>query len=141
MDAFISLILLDAMLGPDFGEAKIRMEKLKNLENGLYDDLYITVDIPSIQDENKFPSLEEYFASIPQLLPKQGTPAVNANKLNDKYTGKLTDARGVLQSAFLHHLSEKIDVKKKAISDIETEGIIFIDEIDKIVISSVESFH
>ena len=125
------------MLGSDFTDLQVRKEKLNNLEQGLYDELMITVDVPQINDDSKYASLEEYFASLPQMMPKQGSVAINASKPNEKYTGKLSDARSVMQSAFLHHLSEKIDVKRKAIADIESEGIIFIDEIDKIVVSNV----
>lgn len=136
MDQFVSLVLLDAMVGPDFADPKIRADKLRNLEMGLYDDLFINIDIPSLADESRFASLEEYLGSLPRSMPKQGLGTLNVGKAAERYTGKLADARSILQTVFVHQLVEKIDLKKKAIADIENEGIIFIDEIDKIVLSS-----
>lgn len=129
------------MLGPDFNDPKIRKEKLKNLENGLYDDLFINIDVPVISEENKYASLEDYFSMLPQIVPKQGLVPIHQSKPNEKFSGKLSDARNVLQNSFLHNLSEKIDIKKKAIADIESEAIIFIDEIDKIAVASVDFDH
>ena len=137
MDNFISLILLDAMLGSEFNELAVRKEKLANLEKGLYDDLFINIDIPNLQEDLKFTSIEEYLGNLPQILPKQGLGSLNFSKANERYTGKVFDARSILQTVFIHHLSDKIDLKKKAINEIENEGIIFIDEIDKIVMSQV----
>jgi ATP-dependent HslUV protease ATP-binding subunit HslU len=138
MDYFISLILLDAMLGPEFNDLKLREDKLKNLEKGLYDDLFINIDIPNTFDDTKYSTVEEYLDSLPKNLPKQGAGALNLSKSAERFTGKLSDARTILQTIFIHQLGEKIDLKKKAISEIENEGIIFIDEIDKIVMSNVD---
>lgn len=125
------------MLGPEFNNTNVRREKLRNLENGLYDDLYINIDVPSINEDNKYASLEDYFSILPQMIPKQGFQPINPGKPGDKYSGKLSEARNLLQNSFLFHLADRIDVKRKAIADIENDGIIFIDEIDKIAVSSV----
>lgn len=129
------------MLGPEFNDLKVRSEKLANLEKGLYDDLFVNIDIPSMQEEAKFTSMEEYLTSLPASMPKQGLGSLNFSKANERYTGKVADARHILQTIFIHHLSEKIDLKKKAIAEIENEGIIFIDEIDKIVMAHVRYVH
>lgn len=126
------------MIGPEFSNDKIRADKLNNLEKGLYDDLFINIDIPNLSDENKYGSIEEYLSILPKSLPKQGLGSLNFSKAAERYTGKLAEARSILQAVFVHQLSEKIDLKKKIISDIENEGIIFIDEIDKIVMSNVD---
>ena len=90
-----------------------------------------------MHDESKYNTVEDYLASLPQNAPRHGMASMSFQKANERYTGKLQDARSILQTIFTHQLSEKIDLKKKTIAEIENEGIIFIDEIDKIVLSNV----
>lgn len=50
---------------------------------------------------------------------------------------KVSKARKVLLDFYLHKLHFRIDIKKSAISKIENEGIVIIDEIDKIAGANV----
>lgn len=138
LDTFMNLLLLDAMVGADFRDDALRSDKLDSLARGLYDDLFINIDIPTLADDSKFASLDEYLASLPQAVAKSSSaklPKAMA-AAGERYTGKVSDARSILQAVLVHHLADKVDAKKKCIADIENEGIIFIDEIDKIVMSN-----
>ena len=64
MTNLINLILLDFMLGQDYKDLAVREQKLKNLSIGLYDDLYVNAELPSVMEELKFNSVEEYLAKI-----------------------------------------------------------------------------
>lgn len=138
LDTFMNLVLLDAMVGQNFKDDGLRRDKLDNLIKGLYDDLYINIDIPTLTEDSKYPSIEEYLGSLPQVVTKSTTAKLpkSMTVAGERFTGKVSDARSILQAVFVHHLADKIDTKKKCISDIENEGIIFIDEIDKIVMSN-----
>lgn len=128
------------MVGPEFADESLRREKLESMERGLYDNLFVNIDIPSLTDDAKFSSIEEYLTSLPEAVSN-----VDAKRLSksmsmagERYTGKLSEARSILQAIFIHSLGSKIDSKKRCISEIENEGIVFIDEVDKIVMSPVD---
>jgi len=44
MKQLVDLFLLDFLLGPNFSDMSMREQKLKNLEKGLYDDLYVNIE-------------------------------------------------------------------------------------------------
>lgn len=139
LDAFINLVLLESMLGPEFRDDGIRREKLDNLEKGLYDGLFVNIDIPTLTDEAKFSSIEEYLTSLPETVTNTETKKLTRPMAmgGERYTGRLHEARSILQAVFIHGMNNKIDSKKRCISEVENDGIVFIDEIDKIVMSPV----
>lgn len=60
----MNLILLDALVGTSCVDRNIRKTKLKNLEAGLYDDLFVNIEVPNNLEETKFDDLESYFKSL-----------------------------------------------------------------------------
>ena len=53
---------------------------------------------------------------------------------------KLTNARALLKEFYFVGWARRIDWKKSMIQEIENEGIVFIDEIDKIANSNVDQY-
>ena len=55
---------------------------------------------------------------------------------SERMTVKISKAREALVHYYLSKMPSRIDVKKSTINEIENEGIVFIDEIDKIAMPS-----
>lgn len=61
---FVNLILLDALVGPNCVDRTVRKNKLKNLQAGLYDDLFVNIEVPNNIEDTKFDDLESYLKHL-----------------------------------------------------------------------------
>lgn len=129
MNDFVDLLLLDFMIGDDLSDKELRATKLTNLKNGLYDDLLVNMKLPMHLDDIKFNSVKEYLKEI--IKSHEGGSSASDNR-TEKMTLKLADARENLTKFYSMKMQYRVDLKKNAISEVESEGIVFIDEIDKI---------
>ena len=126
MGYLIDLFILDFMIGDDNLDDETRQYKWENLRKGLYDDFQVTIELPRDLDETRFPNIDQYLEALTKLqAPFQRTL--------DKQTVKVKKARQVLLDFYLIKMHFRIDLKQCAIEKVENEGIVFIDEIDKIV--------
>ena len=64
MNEFVNLMLLDFMIGDNFKEKEIRLQKLKNLQEGFYDDQYVNIELNHALDKTKFVDVGECIQAI-----------------------------------------------------------------------------
>lgn len=64
---FVNLILLDALVGPNCTDRTVRKNKLKNLQAGLYDDLFVNIEVPNNIEDTKFDDLESYLRHLTEF--------------------------------------------------------------------------
>jgi ATP-dependent HslUV protease ATP-binding subunit HslU len=126
MGHLIDLFILDFLLGPDNLPASTREAKLSSLRSGLYDDFQVTIELPRSLDDLRFSSISSYLSHLTTLSTPLEGPV-------DRQTVSVARARQIMLDYYLVKMHFRIDLKKSAIEKIENEGIVVIDEIDKIV--------
>jgi len=110
---------------------EISREKMaKKLKNGDLDNLTVTIDITESQLESpemppEMAGMQESFIKIIGL----------ANKKVKKEM-KVKDAKNALKNEAVEQILDLDSLKSKALKRAENEGIIFIDEIDKVAVSN-----
>jgi len=93
MEQLMNLFILDFLLGPDFNDKEMRLKKLENLENGFYDDLYITIEFPPKLDHKKFGKIEDYLKYIVNIKPTYDNIA---EPIYGRQTVKVSKAKEIL---------------------------------------------
>lgn len=110
-------------------------EKMREkFRNGLIDDLIIEIEI----DENSLesnPNLPPEMANMQESFIK----VIGISTKKTKKELKIKDAKVALKNEASDKVLNKDRIKAEAIRRAENEGIIFIDEIDKIAVSSGNS--
>lgn len=101
MEKLMDLFLLDFLLGPHFQDNQMRLSKQENIEKGLYDDLYVNIELPSGLDEKKFSSVEEYQEYIISLKP-------NFEGTSDRQTLKVSKAKEMLMNFYHSRLPYRV---------------------------------
>lgn len=134
MEDAVNLMLLDFMIGEDCTSMKIREEKLRNLKLGLYDDLYVNIELNHQLDNQRFTSVIEYLKYV--TTEYKSLSKTFENKL-EKQTVKVSEARETLLQFLFIKLPNRLDLKEAAILEVENEGIVFVDEIDKLAVGVV----
>lgn len=129
----VNLFLLEFMIR-DCNDESVRREKLRNLENGLYDDLLVNIEMNRTLDTMSFSSIEEYCKFLTTQYKSSCTGL--ENKL-EKHTIKVSEAKEELLTFFFRNAEKRLDSKSVVVNDIENEGIVFIDEIDKLGMEKV----
>lgn len=89
MKQLMNLFILDFLLGPDFSDKEMRQKKLENLENGLYDDLDVTIEFSPKLDHKKFSKIEDYLEYIVHLKPSYDNTV-------ERQTVKVSKAKEIL---------------------------------------------
>jgi ATP-dependent HslUV protease ATP-binding subunit HslU len=101
MKQLVDLFLLDFLLGPNFSDSAMREQKLKNLEKGLYDDLYVNIELPTSLEEKKFSAIEDYLEYIVGIKPSlEGTP--------ERQTVKVLKAKELLMNFYHNRLPYRV---------------------------------
>ena len=101
MKQLVDLFLLDFLLGPNFSDSSMREQKLRNLEKGLYDDLYVNIEVPSHLEEKKFSAIEDYLEYIVNIKSSlEGTP--------DRQTVKVSKAKELLMNFYHNRLPYRV---------------------------------
>ena len=134
MEDAVNLMLLDFMIGEDCTSMKIREEKLRNLKLGLYDDLYVNIELNHQLDNQRFTSVIDYLKYV--TTEYKSLSKTFENKL-EKQTVKVSEARETLLQFLFIKLPNRLDLKEAAILEVENEGIVFVDEIDKLAVGVV----
>lgn len=131
--------ILDALLPPARGnffndtqvaeENATRQKFRKKLREGTLDDKEIEIEVagPSMQAEIFAPpGMEELTSQIQGMFQNMGGARKKARKL------KIIEARKLLIEEEAGKLVNDDEVKLNAVRDVEQNGIVFLDEIDKI---------
>ncbi len=113
-------------------------EKMKErLLSGELDNLRIEIELPknsfNLEDTNLPPELAKAQESIAKIF----TIGVSKEKIKKEVTVK--EAKELLKNEASENLLDMEQIKQEALKKAQEEGIIFIDEIDKIAVSSSSS--
>lgn len=110
-------------------------EKMREkFRNGLIDDLIIEIEIDESSLESN-PNLPPEMANMQESFIK----VIGISTKKTKKELKIKDAKVALKNEASDKVLNKDHIKAEAIRRAENEGIIFIDEIDKIAVSSGNS--
>jgi ATP-dependent HslUV protease ATP-binding subunit HslU len=116
--------ILNSLAGP---QAETDRESLRNqLKQGLLDKMTIEIDIPSPIDKDQ---------QIVHLITTGGWSGL---KRSSRKKSTIAEARPILTESLMAKAMSNIDVSKAAIRAVEQDGIVFLDEIDKICSASGE---
>ncbi len=110
-------------------------EKMKKrLLDGELDDLKIEIELPknslNLEDSNLPPELAKAQESIAKIF----TIGLNKERIKKEVTVK--EAKELLKNEASENLLDMEQIKQEALQKAQEEGIIFIDEIDKVAVSS-----
>lgn len=125
---FLDLVILELVVGhqPD---AKIRMQKLSEIREGHFDQRLLNVPKDLLKSGEMFESYQDYFDYLREIYSKISwgwdyeTQRTSVRKL--KYE---------LFSDLVNNLEGHLRESSISINKIQNDGIVFIDEIDKIAV-------
>ncbi|EAI5931052.1 ATP-dependent protease ATPase subunit HslU [Campylobacter coli] len=142
IDEFIENKILEKLLPPlpkgisdeKQEEYKNSLEKMRTkLRNGDLDESVIEIEIS-----------QSMFDTNPNLPPEMGAmqdivKVIGVGSKKVKKEMKIKDAKNALKNEAGEKILDQESIKSEALKRVENEGIIFIDEIDKIAVSSGNS--
>ncbi len=142
IDEFIENKILEKLLPPlpkgisdeKQEEYKNSLEKMRTkLRNGDLDESVIEIEIS-----------QSMFDTNPNLPPEMGAmqdivKVIGVGSKKVKKEMKIKDAKNALKNGAAEKILDQESIKSEALKRAENEGIIFIDEIDKIAVSSGNS--
>ena len=142
IDEFIENKILEKLLPPlpkgssdeNQEEYKNSLEKMRTkLRNGDLDESVIEIEIS-----------QSMFDTNPNLPPEMGAmqdivKVIGVGSKKVKKEMKIKDAKNALKNEAAEKILDQESIKSEALKRAENEGIIFIDEIDKIAVSSGNS--
>lgn len=131
--------VLDVLLTPARNEFESQADKpedsatrvlfRKKVINGDMDDKEIEIDVQAPQVGVEImapPGMEDMTSQIQNMFSNLGAGKSNKRKM------KVKDALKVIQDEEAHNMINVDDIKAKAVEAVEQNGIVFIDEIDKV---------
>jgi ATP-dependent HslUV protease ATP-binding subunit HslU len=138
--------------GPNTDE-RTKEETRRNLRSGLLDEIEVDVELPppkapegggkggphmTFDLNNSSVVSSDIFKFIKAMPNGAGGPGGNGGGKRRDTTKKMkiSEARPIIEDLEAEKLLEEFDVIKEAIASVEESGIVFIDEIDKIINSS-----
>jgi len=134
--------ILEALMGRESVKSNEHISYLKFLRDGKLDDQKVDIHVP-VKQRDIGPG---GFAIDPSTLQGGSLDAL-VGRVTKAMTGpktvkrnlKIKEARALLEEAEMEELLEADDVVAEAIRNVEQNGIVFIDEIDKICTPSGEA--
>ncbi|MDH3979937.1 MAG: ATP-dependent protease ATPase subunit HslU [Gammaproteobacteria bacterium] len=130
--------ILDALLpgprslAPDEdadGESDTRQKFRKRLREGAMDDTEIEIELSATPVGVEImapPGMEEMTSQLQDMFQNMGGNRTKSRKL------RIRDARRLLAEEEAAHMINEDDLKQNALENVEQNGIVFIDEIDKV---------
>ncbi|KAL0476588.1 hslU [Acrasis kona] len=131
-------IVVDFFAGKesDYSMSRGRAEILSVLREGGFDEKNITVDLPDKQPQKNLYS--DIVEAVPLL---QSIQATRKTPLTVQKTMKVKDCWEPLIDAEIDKLIDQNQINNEAIRAVEEDGIVFIDEIDKICTGAKDHGH
>ena len=122
--------ILDALLpGQESGEGSTRQKFRKMLREGQLDEREIEIEVAALQPAMEIfgpPGMEDLTSQIQGMFQNIGSGRKKRRKL------KIRDAMKLLTEEEAGKLINDEELKVSALSNVEQNGIVFLDEIDKI---------
>uniref|UniRef100_A0A061RDJ5 ATP-dependent HslUV protease ATP-binding subunit HslU n=1 Tax=Tetraselmis sp. GSL018 TaxID=582737 RepID=A0A061RDJ5_9CHLO len=125
--------LLDLVIGTDGADDSTRSAFRSLLQQGTLDSRSVEMDVPHKTQIN-IPSESVGAQDVTMALNKFVLGHFRQKESKKKMT--VREARPLIEEEEFERLVDSESVTKEAIASVESEGIVFIDEIDKIVSSS-----
>lgn len=133
--------ILDALLRPARGEepqsdSSTRQIFRKKLREGELDEREIDIDVAQMNVGVEImapPGMEEMTSQLQNMFSNMGGDRTKTRKM------KIKDARKLIQDEEAAKLINEEELKQKALHAVEQNGIVFIDEIDKVAKSDNRS--
>src|SRR5256714_4588659 len=122
-------VLIPAARGVDVEESSTRQKFRKRLREGELDDKEIDIEVSGAQPQMEIlapPGMEELTSQIQGMLSNLGGGRRKLRKM------KIREAIPVITEEEAGRLVNDEELKTKAVSNAEQNGIVFLDEIDKI---------
>lgn len=130
--AIIDEMIVTTLVG-DSAEASQRNNFMELLKQGEMEDHEIDIEVPAKAPTEKVPTISlDSLSGSDQWFKALG----KGEKKSEKKKMKVKEARPILEEVESEKLLENYDVIKEAIQAVEENGIVFIDEIDKLISSS-----
>ncbi len=114
---------------PDTHESATRQKLRKKLREGDFDDKEIEIEVsatPLGVEIMTPPGMEEMASQLQGMFQNLGSGRTRTRKL------KVIDALKLLAEEEAHKMINDEEIKQRAIESVEQNGIVFIDEIDKV---------
>lgn len=126
-ESFLDLLILELLIGHNTNP-HVRREKLEEIQLGYYN--YRNINLPKdlVNNEISFGSFDEYFGFLKGLFGKIGFELDPSSRRTTVKAFK-----SLLRHFLVDNLESRFDLAVMAKSKVENEGIVFIDEIDKII--------
>lgn len=125
--------ILDALVGV-YSSTEERENWHKLLKSGQLESRTIEIDVPIKQVQSgSTPGLSGADKSASSYMDDLSRLAKAGAKKTERKKLTVTDARPILEESQTDVLLEGFDVTREAIKSVEESGIVFIDEIDKLV--------
>lgn len=133
--------LLDCLVGPHSDETQRESFRSLLRDNAL-EERIVEIDVPAKPaggDKGSAISLDisnanSFVASELFKFAKLGGAGMGKNK-NDRKKMTIAEARPIIEDLEIEKVLEEYDITKEAIAAVEESGIVFIDEIDKLISS------
>ena len=128
-EAVLDILLPSAAAGMlSDSESATRQKMRKKLREGELDDKQIEIDVSSPIGVEIMapPGMEEMTQQLQGMFQNMGRERTKSRKM------KVKDALKVLQEEEASKLVNEDDIRQRAIESVEQNGIVFLDEIDKI---------
>lgn len=116
------------------GDERTREEMRKQYRNGALEDMRVEVDLP-IRGKS-VPNIDPSFQQAQQLVVQIRDAIQGGKRPTEKRKVTVAEARPVIEEDECERLESSDSVTRDAVASVEQDGIVFIDEIDKIVSSS-----
>jgi ATP-dependent HslUV protease ATP-binding subunit HslU len=104
-------------------------ERLARLRRGDYDDIEIDADLTPAPVLPQIPGLEQFSEQLAGMMRSLQT---SASATPTRRRLRVADALPLFEEEELRAASESDDLSARAIARVEQEGIVFLDEVDKI---------
>lgn len=124
--------LLTVFLGPNFSDKNLMEEKRRGLSSGFFDERYISFSLP-----DEFSSIKD-FVSVDEVM--EFLKSINLVTGSKRKKMMVIEAKEYLLELYCDKILNDVNFKTAAIKSVEEDGIVFIDEIDKIA-TPESTFH
>ena len=142
IDTYVTNRILEKLLPPlpkgaseqkqtEYDKSFAKMEQ--KLQNGELDERIIEIDVPQIQVESVDSNLPPEMMKVQESLSNMFQGFNKGPKTKEV---SIKEAKKSLRLEASHKLIDQEAVKEEALKRVETGGIVFIDEIDKIAVSA-----
>ena len=129
----LDLIILEILVGHQ-RDKKLRKQKLSDISSGYFNQRYISIPRNILLNNSNFESFEDYFYFLKNIY---GRISLGFDFDSTRLTVK--SFKNILRKNLIENIEHRFNLSEIIKNKVENEGIVFIDEIDKISTSKQNS--